>query len=68
MSLLFPTILKLKRTLNPKTLQPFGYREIGQRLGRSAMRVQQIVKENHKANCCPTCLRRLEVEKVEVKP
>jgi hypothetical protein len=58
-------ILKLKRTLSPKTLGPMGWREIGERLKLTPMgaryRVRKILADKKKP-CCPQCLQPLQVE------
>jgi hypothetical protein len=64
-NILFPTILKLKRTLSPTMIGPMTYREIGERIGKTHQGAQWIVKEGlgDKVNaCCPSCLRKLEKE------
>jgi len=51
-------ILRLKRTLNPQTGEPFTLAEIADRIGlRSKNAVFYYVKELK--NVCPGCLRKL---------
>ncbi len=56
------TILKLKRTLSPKTLSPMNYREIAKLAEVTPAGVHYAVKSQlpdmHKR--CPQCLQELE--------
>lgn len=66
--MMLKTILKLKRTLSPTTLGPMGWREIGQRIGKTAMGARYLAREAMKKPHCPSCLRSLEREQIsEVK-
>jgi hypothetical protein len=59
-----PTILKLKRTMSPVTLQPLSYREIGAKVGMTGANVSHhVLKNKLTTGACPTCLRKLEKEK-----
>lgn len=61
------TILKLKRTLSPTTLGPMGWREIGQRIGKTGMGARYLAREAMNKPHCPCCLRGLHIEISEVK-
>lgn len=54
--------MKLKRTQDPLTLAPMGYREIGKRIGKTGAGARYLAREALKQPCCPACLRPLEVE------
>lgn len=56
-------ILRLKKTLSPKTLGPFNYKEIGERLGLTKQgvhhHVKKLLKDKDKP-VCPSCLQPIE--------